>query len=81
MSNIWGNGCKLCAYTGEEWLNVSSGDGWAGRPCPHCVPGGELYDDREPPILRTLYGDVTMVQRGAAVDVVADDFGTWLGSV
>ena len=28
------------------------------------------------PILRTLYGDVTMVERGAAVDVVADDFGT-----
>ena len=33
------------------------------------------------PILRTLYGDVTMVERGAAVDVVADDFGTWLMSV
>lgn len=29
------------------------------------------------PILRTLYGDVTMVQRGAAVD----DFCTWLMSV
>jgi hypothetical protein len=33
------------------------------------------------PILRTLYGDVTMVERGAAVDVVADDFGAWLMSV
>ena len=32
------------------------------------------------PILRTLYGDVTMVERGAAADV-ADDFGTWLMSV
>lgn len=33
------------------------------------------------PILRTLYGDVRRVQRGAVVDVVADDFGTWLMSV
>ena len=46
---IWGNGCNLCGGTGEEWLDVSGGDGWAGRPCPHCVPGGDLYDDREPP--------------------------------
>ena len=33
------------------------------------------------PILRTLYGDVRMVERGAVADVVADDCGTWLMSV
>lgn len=33
------------------------------------------------PILRTLFGDVRMVQRDAAVDVAGDDFGTWLMSV
>lgn len=33
------------------------------------------------PILRTLYGDVCMVERVRVADVVADDFGTWLMSV
>ncbi len=33
------------------------------------------------PILRTLYGAVTMVERGAAVDVAGDDFTTWLMEV
>lgn len=34
------------------------------------------------PILRTLYGDVTMVERVRVADAVdGDDFGTWLMSV
>lgn len=33
------------------------------------------------PRLQVLYGAVTMVERGAAMDVVADDFATWLMSV
>lgn len=33
------------------------------------------------PRLQVLYGAVTMVQRGAAVDVAGDDFATWLMSV
>lgn len=32
-------GCIKCGWTGEEWLSVSSGDGWTGKPCPHCVKG------------------------------------------
>lgn len=35
---VWGAGCQMCAYTGEEFLiGVSSGDGWTGKPCPHCI--------------------------------------------
>lgn len=30
-------GCIKCGWTGEEWLSVCGGDGWAGKPCPHCV--------------------------------------------
>lgn len=29
-------GCDKCGGTGEEWLNVCGGDGWTGKPCPHC---------------------------------------------
>lgn len=37
-STAWGAGCSMCAYTGEEFnVGVSSGDGWTGKPCPHCV--------------------------------------------
>lgn len=32
------------------------------------------------PILRTLYGAVTMVERVRVADVVGDDFGMWLMS-
>lgn len=46
MSNIvvWGEGCKMCGGTGEGWAHGTlGGDGWTGKPCPHCVPGGDLY--------------------------------------
>lgn len=34
-------GCIKCGLTGEEWLNVSGGDGWTGKPCPHCAKEGK----------------------------------------
>lgn len=30
-------GCIKCGWTGEEWLSVCGGDGWTGKPCPHCA--------------------------------------------
>ena len=51
MTNVetWGVGCQMCAYTGEGWLHGTlGGDGWTGKPCPHCVEGGEFYTDDYP---------------------------------
>lgn len=48
----WGAGCSKCAYTGEGWLHGTlGGDGWTGKPCPHCIEGGELCHEgyQEPP--------------------------------
>lgn len=33
----WGEGCAKCGYTGEGWQHgTCGGDGWTGKPCPHC---------------------------------------------
>ncbi len=30
-------GCAKCGYTGEEWQEgTCGGEGWTGKPCPHC---------------------------------------------
>jgi hypothetical protein len=47
---VWGVGCQMCAYTGEGWLHGTlGGDGWTGKPCPHCIPGGENYMEIDEP--------------------------------
>jgi len=35
-------GCIKCGWTGEEWISVSGGDGWTGKPCPHCMAKGKV---------------------------------------
>lgn len=55
VADEWGDGCPRCGYTGEEWLMVSGGDGWSGKPCPHCSPKAQMeagyyaYFDRKGP--------------------------------
>lgn len=30
-------GCIKCGWTGDEWqAGTCGGDGWTGKPCPHC---------------------------------------------
>lgn len=40
-----GAGCRECGGTGEGWLDVSGGDGWSGKPCPHCVDADDQQSE------------------------------------